>query len=330
VDVVAFPGSVDFFSPSTGDAMSNSGTLGRRDLPPRPLTVIRRSFGQLADRPVTGLPPGWDGMRAGVLARCLLYPQIPAGQVDAVWAELIRQARTGQETAVLVCAGIALPMLNSVTAKLCGLWFDRADTESMVVLAFLDAVAEVDLERPSVANRLRWATFHRTCPPVRERKDAPIPVRWLWLSDGGPVPGKDDVVSSPPSGHPDVLLALAVDEGVISAAEAGLITDTRLHQRRLDEIAGEAGIPYATLAKRRRRAERRLAPWLRQRIADTRASTEVEIAALDHLTGQHGHPVRRRSAARLSKTQPIPGVPPAAEPAHDADPTTRQEDPRCA
>ncbi len=310
--------------------MSNSGTLGRRDLPSRPLTVIRHCFSQLVDRPVTGLPPGWDGMRAGLLARRLLSPQIPAEQVDAVWAGLIRAARTGEESAVLVCAGVALPMLASVTRTLCGLWFDRTDTESMVVLAFLEALPVVDLDRPSVANRLRWATFHRTCPPVRERKNAPVPVWWLWMSDRSQVPDTADIVSSLPAGNPELLLARAVHEGVLSAADAGLITDTRLHRRRLDEIAAETAIPYSTLAKRRRRAEQRLIPWLRQRLTDSHTSTEVEIAALDHLTGRPGHPAPPRSAPRVSKNLSAPGVLPAAEPAHTADPTSQQEDPRCA
>ncbi|MBF6175203.1 hypothetical protein [Nocardia blacklockiae] len=307
--------------------MSNSPTPEGR-MAPRPLTVIRKRFRELADRPVGGLPPGWDRMKAGRMAGRLLSPRVPAGEVDAVWVQLIEQARTRDETAVLICVGTALPMLHKVAAWLCGHPAHRADTESMVVVAFLDAVSQIDLTRPNVASRLRWATFHRTCPPVRERKQAPIPV--LWFNDG-PIPDKDHIVSSPPHGHPEQLLALAVGEGVISTTDAILIADTRLNHRRLTHVAAETATGYEALAKRRRRAEQRLAVWLRQRLADTQTSSDVETAALDHLTPHPAPATQRRDSARpMSTHRRGPGVLPMPESVPSADPTTAEENPRCA
>ncbi len=305
--------------------MSNSPTSDRRD--PTPLGLIRQRFAGLAVRPVAGLPPGWDGMWAGRLAERLLDPQVSAEQVDAVWTRLIEQARTRDETAVLLCAGAALPMLSSITAKLCGHWAYRADTEAMVLVAFLDAVSGLDVSRPNIAYRLRWATFHRACPPVRERKAAPTPIDRL--PEGGSS-GDGKAVCSP-SGHPELLLALAVDEGVLTAADASLILDTRVHPRRLKTVAGEAGINYAGLAKRRRRAEHRLAAWLRERIADTEVSTRVETAALDALThtGDH-HSGRRLVRARMSKNGSAPRVLPLPKPAPSPVHTEREEPRRCA
>ncbi|MFF0458504.1 hypothetical protein [Nocardia africana] len=282
-----------------------------------PLALIRQRFVGLADCRVPGLPPGWDRLNASRLATRLLNTQVPAEKVDAVWARLIEAARTRDETAVLVCAGAALPMLSAITAKLCGHWAYRADTEAMVLVAFLDALAGLDVARPNVAYRLRWATFHRACPPVRERLAAPTPIDWL--PDSGH--SRDGKAVSSPQGHPELLLALAVEEGVLSAADAGLIIDTRLHPRRLKTIAAETGINYDGLAKRRRRAEHRLAAWLRERIADTQVSTRVEAAALDTLT----HTATRRPApARMSKTGsaarvlPLPkSAPTAAHPSHE-------------
>ncbi|MEU6564182.1 hypothetical protein [Nocardia nova] len=305
--------------------MSNSPTSDRPD--PTPLGLIRQRFAGLAACPVAGLPPGWDGMRAGRLAERLLDPQVPAEQVDAVWTRLVEQARTRDETAVLLCAGAALPMLSAITAKLCGHWAYRADTEAMVLVAFLDALSGLDVSRPNVAYRLRWATFHRSCPPVRERKAAPTPTDWV--AEGGSS-GYGKAVGSP-QGHPELLLALAVDEGVLTAADASLILDTRLHPRRLKTVAAETGIAYAALAKRRRRAEHRLAAWLRERIADTEVSTRVETAALDALThtGDH-HCDRRPVRARMSNNRSAPRVLPLPKPAPSLVHTAREEPRRCA
>ncbi|MBV7706832.1 hypothetical protein NOVA_29005 [Nocardia nova] len=292
-----------------------------------PLALIRQRFAGLADYRVPGLPPGWDPMKATRLAARLLNPQIPADEVDAVWARLIEAARTHEETAVLVCAGAALPMLGAITAKLCGHWAYRADTEAMVLVAFLDALSGLDVARPNVAYRLRWATFHRACPPVRERMAAPTPIDWL--PGSGHV--RDGKAISSPQGHPELLLALAVKEGVLTAADAGLIIDTRLHPRRLNTVAAEAGIGYAAVAKRRRRAEHRLAAWLRERIADTQVSTRVETAALDTLTPSSNHSgARRPTPSRMSKNRSAARVLPLPKSASNAAHPSHEEQRRCA
>ncbi|WP_280264485.1 hypothetical protein [Nocardia wallacei] len=299
---------------------------GGRELPPTPLMLIRERFTALADHRVSGLPPRWDEMSAAALAARLLDPQTPADEVDAVWAQLIEQARTREETAVLVCAGAALPMLHTIAGKLCGHPGYRADTEAMVLVAFLDAVAEVDVTRPSVAYRLRWATFNRSCPPVRERQRAPIPVEWNEASKRS----RDGQAVGSPDGHPELLLALAVDEGVLTADDARLIGATRLEHRPLKTVAAEAGIGYAGLAKRRRRAEQRLAAWLRERIVDKQVSTKVETAALDTLTHHADHESRRPSADRMSKTRPRSRVLPVPKSAPQAEHTSHEEARRCA
>ena len=304
--------------------MPNSRTPDPRD--PTPLALIRQRFGQLAGRPVAGLPPGWDQLSASRLAERLLDLRVPSGEVDAVWAQLIGQARTRDDRAVLVCAGAALPMLSAIAAKLCGHFAFRGDTEAMVVVAFVDALTGLDVARPNVAYRLRWATFHRACPLVRERQAAPVAIDWFPDSDR---PGDGRAVCSP-QGHPDLLLALAVDEGVLTAADAGLIIDTRLHTRRLTTVAAETGIGYEALAKRRRRAEHRLAAWLRERIADTQVSTPVETAALDALTHTGDHTHRQPAPPRMSKNRSASRVLPQAKSAPSAAPTSHEEQRRCA
>ncbi|MBY8855363.1 hypothetical protein K7711_02635 [Nocardia sp. CA2R105] len=308
--------------------MPNSRTTHDQHAAPRPLVVIREQFTRLAGHPVAGLPPGWEQMKAAELAEKLLYPQVPATEVDAVWASLIQQARTQDEAAVLVCAGAALPMLHSITAVLCGHWIHRADTEAMVILGFLEALGELDVNRPNVAYRLRWATFHRTCPRVRERRAAPIPADW---SPEGDDPARvDGEVVASPAGHPDLLLQQAVDEEVLTASEAELILRTRLEHQRLTRAAADTGLAYNTLAQRRYRAEQRLTAWLRARITTKASSTTVEMAALDDLTTPGDRTDKQQSHERMSNKRPESGVLPLHRSAPSADHTSHEEEPRCA
>ena len=65
-----------------------------------------------------------------------------------------------------------------------------------------------------------------------------------------------------PWGHPDLVLADAVLEGVISADDAELIGSTRLEDQNLKQAARVRGITHAAARHRRSRAERRLVEYL--------------------------------------------------------------------
>ena len=66
-----------------------------------------------------------------------------------------------------------------------------------------------------------------------------------------------------PWGHPDFVLADAVAQGVISAAEAELISVTRLDSVPLTTAARQLGVPYDAARMRRSRAEDRVAQAIR-------------------------------------------------------------------
>ena len=68
-----------------------------------------------------------------------------------------------------------------------------------------------------------------------------------------------------PAGHPDLVLARAVAEAVITTVEADLIGATRLERRRMRDWASEHGLGYEAAKKIRQRGERRLVDWLRDR-----------------------------------------------------------------
>lgn len=63
-------------------------------------------------------------------------------------------------------------------------------------------------------------------------------------------------------GHPDLVLADAVEAGVITAAEAELIGATRLGDVPLRQLAGPSETAYDALQKQRRRAELELLAWI--------------------------------------------------------------------
>jgi hypothetical protein len=70
------------------------------------------------------------------------------------------------------------------------------------------------------------------------------------------------------AGHPDVVLASAVDAGVLSAADAELIGATRLDGEPLCMAAVRLGLSHAAVKKRRIRAETRLVAWIHRRQND--------------------------------------------------------------
>ena len=77
-------------------------------------------------------------------------------------------------------------------------------------------------------------------------------------------PGSDPVSAAPPRpwGHPDLVLAAAVRASVICAADAELISATRLGDTDLAEAAERLGLSYWACHKRRRRAESALVEWV--------------------------------------------------------------------
>lgn len=99
------------------------------------------------------------------------------------------------------------------------------------------------------------------CDPATPPQE---PSRSAWTTDGVPI--------KPHGGHPDLLLADAVEQGIVTRFEAQLIGTTRLEDVSLTELADHLGIDYEVLRKRRRRAETRLA----EAIADGRISAKID------------------------------------------------------
>jgi hypothetical protein len=265
--------------------------------PAAPLEAVRVSWEWLcaAPHPVTvdgrvieGLPDQLiplDELRARLLAR-----GCPPAVRDAVWAHLVRRSRAEGGTWTVAAAGMALPVLTRVarilTAKYAG---DPTDIHAAVLSGFLTGLTRVDPERPAVLVSLRWAAYRGGLAAVREALRAPVPV------------GDHGFESTPPrpaARHPDLVLARAVAERVISHDEAALIGSTRLEHVRLADAATARGQTYHAANAVRHRAERRLLAYLSTPDTEPAAVPDPVLdTVLDNLP-------LASSPARRSATQP--------------------------
>src|SRR6266540_3503855 len=134
---------------------------------------------------------------------------------------------------------------------------NRADLEAEMLAGLLEAIRVLPADEDRVAGRLlRWALFaglrmvERNA--VQSRREVAV-----WTSAEPPRPAS----------HPDLVLADAVADGVLTAVEAELVGETRLGGVPLGELADRWGISYQAAKKRRQRAEARLVRWLRARMS---------------------------------------------------------------
>ncbi|MGV9832926.1 hypothetical protein ACWDUL_01795 [Nocardia niigatensis] len=220
---------------------------------------------------------------------------------------------------------MALPMLSGMARRVGGRTIRVPhDAESQVLAAFLSALGRVDLDRPGVWPRLRWAAFVGGRAWLRHEIATATPA--LGLTTAGETCQAARQVATARPGHPELLLMQAVAEGVLDSDSARLIAATRLQAQTLAAVAAEIGLPYKRLEKRRSRAEARLAEWLRQRLADQRSdhSSLVEQHAMDAVarTRTSGAQVRLDSMSQMgvslattrrARTTQIPALPTPVE-----------------
>jgi hypothetical protein len=289
-----------------------------------PLEAARRAFNWLTRGPH---PVSVDGRQfPGLPARdvpldellTLLLAQDWSQELhDAVWVHLVERSRSEGNTWTVACVGLAMPALALTARTLCKRWADDPrDVNASVLEGFLDGLAHVDLTRPQVLVRLRWIAYRAGYVFVRESLDLPLPT------------GEDFRSQEPtrPWGHPDLVLARAVADGVITVDEANLIGATRLEEDySLEAAARERLLRYDHVQVLRRRAEYRLAAYLDADAAydspDERRDREVaaRVLATDTVTtaarigARRGSTsARHRRATALETTTRV--NPPAAAP----------------
>ncbi|MDF2271857.1 hypothetical protein P2Q00_41485 [Streptomyces coacervatus] len=186
----------------------------------------------------------------------MLQRRCPRRTRDAVWAHLVQCAREEGASWTMACVGMALPALAGICRWLAARYpGDPYDVHAEVLAGFLEGLATVDVERPRVLVRLRWAAYRRGFAALSEALRAPVPVSPRFCS----------APPQRPWGHPDLVLARAVREGVLSRTEADLIGATRLDGQAVTDWAASHRTTAPAAYKARRRAEYRLVAFLRGR-----------------------------------------------------------------
>lgn len=229
------------------------------------LDIARRAFDALVRGPhpvslngrdVPGLPP--RPMRMDQVRELVVHRRCPQALRDRIWWHLAMRSRSEGGTWTVACTGVALPALITIATRFSARnRLDTVDLHAAVLTGFLSGLAEIGLERPGIMNRLRWAAYRSGHAALHEALDAPRPDPAVDVS-------KATKRQHAPrnEGHPDLVLARAVADGVLAPHEADLIATTRIDGHRLTRVAADRGVSYEALKKTRARAERRLAGHL--------------------------------------------------------------------
>jgi len=263
---------------------------GGRNTSALPLTTLRDCFGLLVAGPA---PLALDGaMVAGLPTRpvaldelrdLLLAASCPQTVRDAAWAVLLRRSRRYGGAWTVGAAGMALPALRAVCARLGDHSdLDTADVQAEVLLGFLDAAATIRLDLPRIAVRLRWAAYRSGLALTVQQRQAPRPDPDLFQTLAA-----TETEWSPGRSGPEEVLAGAVAAGVLTATEADLIAATRLDTLSISAWSARHATAPRRAARLRERAERRL---------------------VEYLTGSTG----ARRAARPTPSEPPPRPQPPA------------------
>ncbi|GAA2617234.1 hypothetical protein [Paractinoplanes durhamensis] len=234
--------------------------------PDSPLDAVKAAFAALTSGPQplmldldalregTDLPEG----RITVLAldRWLLRHPRSYSARDAVWRELIRRARLDGPAWVIAATALALPALRRYAGQLARGWaHDSYDLDAEILTGFLSALRDrVDLVRPAPYAALCKAAW-RAGHELRERDGAeaiPLPEEILEHVTGPRTPRR-------PWGHPDLLVARAVQLGIVDADDEQPYIDLRLGRRAIEPIAASLGIEVDTLRRRVERIDARIA-----------------------------------------------------------------------
>ncbi|MFC5828043.1 hypothetical protein [Nonomuraea insulae] len=237
-----------------GNSCSRGGSL--------PLDVAEHAFTLLMRGPA---PLSLDGAQLGhglparpiplnELQAMLLHPTCSRTTRDHVWRHLISQARTHRAAWMIAAVALAIPMLRRLITALASKTVvervDREDLEADVLTAYMEALCRVNLTWSHPLLRLSRLTHIAV---VRAHAiDRPGPLADPDLSD------RADSGQQPltyPAGHPDVLLAEAIAQQIITELEAELIAATRLDGVSLSSYCRRRGLLYCAALKRRQRAE---------------------------------------------------------------------------
>lgn len=198
--------------------------------PPSPLSIDGCGIGLgLPQRPIP-----LDELRIIMLKR-----QTGRETKDAVWRELSRRAQMVGEPWITGAIGMAMPMLKRIAGGAArGFRGEIDDFDSELVEGCLYALNTIDPEAPNILMSLRFMA-QRYATEARISADRAVRTTAQY-NDAVAARYRPHV-----SGHPDLVLAKAVQENGLTDAEASLISRAHLDGERTTTLADECGVsPY--------------------------------------------------------------------------------------
>ena len=253
---------------------------------PKPLAVDGRDFAGLPDRVIP-----LNELRDLLLDGCTWSTR------DQVWVHLVEQARRAGSAWTVGCVGMALPALLAVANRLCDrLTEDREDVCAAVLVGFLERLSTVDLARPGVVVRLRWAALRAGSAARRDALPGMVRRSPGFNSEAPPLPWQ----------HEDLVLLCAVADEILTAAETDLIGDTRLDRVQIDAWARARNLRRDAVYKARARAEQRLHAYLNDQRLD--AGAEHGFAAAGAFPIYYmGVPTERAQSSAVAQRLAVSG-----------------------
>jgi hypothetical protein len=183
----------------------------------------------------------------------VLSPAAGYAMQDAAWEYLARAAQSEGAAWVVGAVGVALPGLRNIAGQLAlGYAGEVADLDAEVLDGFCARLKTIDPAAGMVAARLIWAA-HRAGARLRAAE---------WDGAARMLPWGDWMEPPQPVRHPDLLLAEAVRDGVLTELEATVVGAVRIEELHLSRVAELLGCSYDQARYLRDGAEYRLVFYL--------------------------------------------------------------------
>lgn len=226
-----------------------------------PLGAVRAAFRTLAEMDPPLTIDGWKlsadlpsrHMRLDELYELTRKQSTEQSIKDAIWSEIVRLSQSIRQPWALVATGFMAPALHSVTQRiLIHRGGDRADVEADILVGFIEALYIIDPSMRGLAYHLKQVACQRAISTYQ------APVQHINQSKAPrPVP----LTNRP--GHPDLVLAQAVEDKALTVIEAELIGRTRLEGTDLLAVGRDLDLPQDQCLPRREYAEAQLLRYLR-------------------------------------------------------------------
>jgi hypothetical protein len=214
------------------------------------------------------------------LQSILRHPSTPLGVGDRAICAVVRRAQAHGGSWTVGLAGLLLPALRATVADVGRAWPDAvADLEAEMLAELVEQMQDCDTGSDRAARHLLWRVAKR----ARRRV-----VRDQVVGAGR---GSGSPATEPhrPWGHPDFVLAEAVQDEVLSDFEAEMIGETRLGGVPLAEWAARVGWQPNSVRKERSEAERRLVNWLlaKKSTRESASNASVKGAGRSPVVDEH-------------------------------------------